>query len=135
MIVKGEQLLIIGLCITGILAVCGFMKLLRSDRTLIILTVLTIPIGVFGLCLIGDNTEMVNGNGATTLVSPFIYITSYALLRMLYKRIYKMEPTYERFSWYDAEEGRKQNWLDVTVHILPMLLGFIVPIIIEEIIN
>jgi hypothetical protein len=135
MTLTGEQLLIIGLCITGILVVCGFMKLLRSDRTLIVLTILTIPIGVFGLYLRGDNTEMVNGNGSTYMISPFVYVTSFALLRMLFKSIYKMEPTYERFSWFDAEEGRKQNWLDVTVHIVPMLLSFVVPILIDKIIK
>lgn len=128
----GENIMMIGLILTGILVVCGFMKLLRSNKTLIIITILTIPIAVLGLFMRGKETEMVNGNGAKFLISPFIYITSFALLRMLFKNIYKMEPTYEKHSWYDAEDGRNQNWLDLIVHILPMILSFIVPILIDK---
>jgi len=124
----GTQALIIGLILTGTLVTCGFMKLLRSNKILTVLTLVALLIGIYGLLIRGEETEMPNGNGADFLAAPFVYVVSYALLRMLYKRVYKMEPTYERYSWYDAKEGRNQNWLDVTVYILPMLLSFVVPL-------
>ena len=134
MTLTGSQILIVGLILTGVLVTCGFMKLLRSNRVLFILTPIAFIIGLYGVLIRGAQTEMVNGNGSDFLLAPFVYISSYALLRMLYRKVYKVEPTYERYSWYDAEEGRKQNWLDVTVHILPMMLSFVVPIIVGKII-
>jgi hypothetical protein len=130
----GNQILIIGLSLTVIIGTCGFMKLLRSNKTLFILSIITAVIGIYGILIRGVQTELVNGNGADFLIAPFTYITTYAFLRMLYKKIYKVEPTYARYSWYDAEEGRKQNWFDVSVYILPMMLSFVVPIIIGNLI-
>lgn len=129
----GGTLLIIGLGASGTLAIYGYLKMLRSDKLLFILTVLSAIFGIIGLGLRSEATEMVNGNGATAMISPFVYIVSYAMLRWIYKKIYKMEPTYNRSSWYDHEEGRKQNWLDVIVHIIPMILCWVVPILIDEI--
>ncbi|WP_224490964.1 hypothetical protein [Robertkochia flava] len=131
-----KQILILSLVLTGILVVLGFMKLLRSNRILLILTPISLVVGLWGMLISGVKTETINGNGAEFLIAPFVYLSSYSLLRMLYKKLYKVEPTYNRFSWYDKEEGRKQNWLDVTVHILPMVLGFFVaPIILAILFN
>ncbi len=123
---SGQQILIISLTLYGILISCGFMKLLRSDKTLLILSIVTLIIAVFGLLIRSEQTQMVNGNGATFLIAPFIYTISYLLLKKLYKFKYKIEPTYNRSSWYDSEDDRNQNLLDVTVHILPMILGVVV---------
>jgi uncharacterized membrane protein len=128
-----NQISMIAFIITAIIAVCGFMKLLRSNKVLIILLTITFPIAIFGLIIRGVNTEMVNGNAADMLLSPFIYVASYALLRLVFKRIYKMEPTYERYSWYS--DGRKQNWLDVIVHVIPLMLSFTLPFLIENILD
>ena len=126
--ISGQQILIISLILYTITVTCGFMKLLRSDKTLLTLSIVTLIIAVFGLLIRSEQTQMVNGNGATFLIAPFIYTISYLLLRKLYKFKYKIEPTYNRRSWYDSEDNRNQNLLDVTVHILPMLLGFIIPL-------
>ena len=126
--ISGQQILIISLILYTIIVTCGFMKLLLSDKTLLTLSIVTLIIAVFGLLIRSEQTQMVNGNGATFLIAPFIYTISYLLLRKLYKFKYKIEPTYNRRSWYDSEDNRNQNLLDVTVHILPMLLGFIIPL-------
>lgn len=130
-----NQISMIAFIITAIIAVCGFMKLLRSNKVLIILLTITFPIAIFGLIIRGVNTEMVNGNAANMFLSPFIYVASYTLLRLVFKRIYKMEPTYERYSWYDYSDGRKQNWLDVIVHLIPLMLSFTLPFLIENILD
>jgi len=127
-----SQISIIGFVIAAIIAVCGFMKLLRSDRVLFFLFPITLIIAVIGLIIRSDNTRMVNGNAADMLLSPFIYVASYTLLRYVYKRIYKVEPTYERYNWFDYEDGRKQNWLDVLVHLIPLMLCMTLPFVIEH---
>lgn len=48
------------------------------------------------------------------------------------KEIKKYLKNTNRSSRYDYEEGRNQNWLDVIVHIIPMILCWVVPILIDK---
>jgi hypothetical protein len=118
----------IGIIALGILSTCGFLLLLRNNKILFILFILTLIMAIIGVVIRGENTKMINGNAADNLLGPFIYICSYMLLRHLYKTINHKEPTFNRYSWHS--EGRKQNWLDVSTYITPMILGFVIPVII-----
>lgn len=128
-------LLIIGLGFTTLISVMGFMKLFRSNKTIQILLVITVLIGMIGIYFRTNLTELPHGNAADSLWGPFVYIALYGILRYLYIQIYKREPTYNKSSWYDPEDGRRQNWLDVAVYIIPMISSIGIPIIIHEMIK
>ena len=128
-----DTLFISGLILTCIVAYLGFDKKLRSSRTLTHLLIPAFIIALIGLWIRSSDTEQKGANAADALLSPLVYILCYAGLRALYKYIYNMEPTCDRYSWYDSEEGRKQNWLDVVVHIVPMLIAFVFPVAIKGI--
>jgi hypothetical protein len=111
------------------LAVCASMKLLRNDRLIkrvIISAMLFATVGFF-LEIKGD--DIGSGFAPAVFAAPLVYILSYALLRNLYKALYRVEPTYNRASWYDHEDKRRQNWFDVLVHILRWLLSLAFPFI------
>ncbi len=125
----------VGLLLTGILAIAGFLKKLRSDRTLFVLLLISIPIAVCGLLLRSPEYQMKGANAADMLLGPFFYIVMYGSLRHLYKKKYKREPTYHRASWYDPDEKRKQNALDVIVHIFPVISAVFFPVIITALLK
>ncbi len=125
----------IGTLIFGILVILGFAKKLRNDTTLIILLVVTGIIGGIGIWIRDPEYEIPKGNEADFLIMPFAYVVAYKLLRKLYKSIYKVEPTYNRSSWYDYEEGRKQNWLDLLVHIAPIIISGLTPLVIGKLLK
>jgi hypothetical protein len=104
-----------------ILYMLAFYKKLRNDRLLTILLLITLFFGGLGMILKTPEASM--------FIGPFVYIGSYGLLRYAYLNKYKIEPTYNRTSWYDADEGRKQNWLDVITFVIPIVLSFILPLI------
>ena len=120
----------VGIAITCSLAFCGFMKWMRNDRTLAVLFMVTGVLAIIGIS--GRMPENPRLNSWDGLVGPFAYVASYASLRYLYKRIYRREPTNNRGGRYDQEEGRRQNWLDVAVHVLPMMIGLSVPIMLTK---
>ncbi|MCB9164911.1 MAG: hypothetical protein H6592_15160 [Flavobacteriales bacterium] len=117
----------IGIAITCSLVFCGFMKWLRNDRLLLILVLATAVLAIIGI--VGRIPENPRLNTWDGLLGPFAYVGSYALLRHWYKKVFRREPTYQRASWYDHEEGRRLDWYDVTVHVLPMCVGLGVPVI------
>jgi hypothetical protein len=121
-----------GLIITGVIAVLGFGKKLRSDKRLAILFVITCMVAIIGLILRNEVVEHKISNPADSLICPLAYVLCYAGLRQIFKAVYKMEPTYQRYSWYDQEEGRKQNVLDVVVHVFPLMVAIFVPAIIRS---
>jgi hypothetical protein len=123
---------ITGFILVGAIALLGFGKKLRSDKRLAILFLTTCIVATIGLILRDEVVEHGTGNPAYSLISPLAYVLCYAGLRQIFKAVYKMEPTYQRYSWYDQEEGRKQNVLDVIVHILPLMVAIFVPSIIES---
>jgi hypothetical protein len=95
-------------------------KKLRNSKSLNIAALLTFPFALLGFWLTIPEAAMFAG--------AFVYVAGYACLRFLFKKIYNIEPTYNRGAWYDAEEGRKQNWFDVVVFILPLMSSMVVPI-------
>jgi uncharacterized membrane protein YfcA len=97
-----------------------FCKKLRNNKALKIAASVTFPFAVLGVLLKTPEAAMFSG--------AFAQIISYAGLRFLFKRKYNFEPTYNRMSWYDNEEGRRQNWFDVIVFVIPLILCFIVPL-------
>lgn len=113
----------IGFLIFIILPLFGLFKKLRDDKTLIVLLLVTGLITIFPIYQrILDLPYEGRLRGSDTLFLPFLYILLYGFLRMVYKKIYRREPTYYRASWYDPEDGRRQNIFDVAVFILPILL-------------
>lgn len=135
MTVKNEIVWWTGLLFTGILAIAGFLKKLRKDRTLFVLLLISIPIAVSGLLLRSPEYQMKGANGADILLGPFVYIVMYGGLRYVYKKIYKREPTYNRSSWYDPEEKREQNIMDVFAHVFPLMGAVLLPIIITAVLK
>ena len=117
----------VSLALTIIIALAGVDKRLRSDRTLLVVGVVALTIGIVGFSIRSESTGMARGNAADFLFGPFIYVISYGLLRKLYKSIYHVEPTYAWLSGYDAEDMRDVNFLDKVVYVLPLLLGMVLP--------
>ncbi|WP_271783403.1 hypothetical protein [Aquimarina algiphila] len=124
-----NTIMIISFSMTGIISVFGFMKKLRNNKLLLILLLITLLIGLFGYISSNYYIAVLSGRLSYSLFGPFIYVLSYGLLRIAYKKTFNKEPSYERYSWYDYEDGRKLNVFDLLVHIIPMLLGFILPIL------
>lgn len=127
-----EIKLLFGITLWGIFVMLGFFKKLRDDNTIIFLLLLTALIAVYPLIKIIEG-EQYSGNIRQTNIffSPFFYVSTYGLLRQLYKSIYKREPTYYRASWFDPEDNRKQNWLDVFVYIGSMTISFLLVLVIN----
>jgi hypothetical protein len=123
----------VGIAMTCCLAFCGFMKWLRNDRVLLFLLLLSGVLAIIGVS--GRMPENPRLNSWDGILGPFAYVASYASLRYLYKRIFRREPTYIRGSWYDWEEGRRQDWFDVAVHVLPMMIGLSVPIMLTKLLG
>ena len=129
------EISVVSLIITGFLAFCGFMNLLRSKSTLIILLVFTFSIAIFGMLIRNETTKMVNGNTADMLLSPLIYILTFTILRYFFKRKFNVEPTYKRHTWNDYDAGRRQNWFEVLVFALPLFLSLILRFILERVLD
>jgi hypothetical protein len=125
---------VIGLSLTGLLATFGFLKGLRNDRRIFVLTIITSMIGVLFLVLVFFGPT-IHWSTSIFMFGPFIYIATYGLLRKVFKLIYKVEPTYNRRSFYDPEDKRHQNFLDLTTHLLPLILGMLGPILLKELAN
>jgi len=98
------------------------LKKLRDNSALKIALSVTLPFAAFGVFNRTPEAAMFSG--------AFIQVISYACLRLLFKRKYHFEPTYNRSGWYDAEDGRRQNWFDVLVFIIPLMLSFVLPLVI-----
>jgi hypothetical protein len=129
--ISTETILIIGYSLTGIVFLMGVYKKLRNIFIIMVSLVACIIIAIIGFLIRSERTDMVAGNAADSFFGPLIYIITFAFLRFIYKKKYSVEPTYNRSSWYDYEEGRRQNWLDVVVHILPLLLAIVLPLLIK----
>lgn len=95
-------------------------KKLRNNHALKVATLITFPFAVLGVLLKTSESAMFSG--------AFVYIITYSALRYLFKKKYEFEPTYNQMSWYNSEDGRKQNWFDVIVFVIPIMTSFIVPL-------
>jgi hypothetical protein len=127
--ISSNSILIIGYSLTGLLFLMGLGKKLRNDNIIKISLIVSLIVAVIGFLIRSEQTKMAAGNAADSFYSPLVYIATYAGLRYLYKRRYRVEPTYNRSSWHDYKEGRRQNWLDVTVHLLPFMLALVIPML------
>jgi hypothetical protein len=107
----------IGVIPTFVLYMLVCHKKLRSDRFIRYLALITFGFAVSGIVIRVPESAF--------FASAFIYLISYAVLRKFYINKYKVEPTYNRSSWYDPEEGRQQNGLDVITFVAPIFLSFI----------
>ncbi|MEZ4738491.1 MAG: hypothetical protein R2818_03830 [Flavobacteriales bacterium] len=109
------------------------MKWLRNDRVILVLLLMSSALAIFGIVRrVPENPRLNTWDG---LLGPFAYVASYTLFRYLYERVFRREPTYDRGSWYDREEGRRQDLYDVGVHVLPMLIGLAVPVIMTKLLG
>lgn len=114
----------IGLIIWLIFTILGLFKKLRSNQAIIFSLFVSGLIAIVPIITMLDNESTAeNLNQNKGLLLPFIYVVLYGSLRMLYKRMYHREPTYYRAAWYDPEDARNQNFLDVIVYISPMILS------------
>lgn len=129
------EIMFVSMIITGSLAVCGLMNLLRAKSTLLILLPFTFLIAIIGILIRDETTKMANGNAADMLLSPLVYMLTFMILRYFYKRKYNAEPTYKRQTWNYYEAGRWQNWFEVLVFALPFFLCLILPFILERLLD
>ena len=128
MTVTLNTLFFIGCIPTGLLVLLGFAKVLRNDRLIKKIIVLALLFASLGFFIQVEDKDVGPGFAPATLAAPLVYILSYTILRFIYKSLYKVEPTYNRSSWYDHEDNRRQNWLDVFVHLFPWLFSLIFPL-------
>jgi hypothetical protein len=117
-----------GLIVTGIYACLGFYKLLRKRKWTNRLLIIAGVLASFQLLLSIIKDSLTAPILSDTLYGPITYMASYLLLRKVYMRIYKVEPTYNYGAWYDPADKRRQNWLDILVHVLPFLISITVAI-------
>ena len=127
-----NQVTVVGMALTIIVASAGLMKAYRNNKVIIVMLVVTAIIAIVGVFLMAPATMTDRATKSEWFFSPIIFISSYALLRRVYKKKYSREPTYNRTALYDAEEGRNQNSFDVVVHVLPLVFSIVLPIIISS---
>ncbi len=109
------------------------MKWLRNDTLLCWLFGGSIILAIVGIVnRVPENPRLNSWDG---LVGPLVYVSAYALLRWIYKQIYRREPTYIYVSRYDWEDRRKLDTLDYVVHVVPMLLALFTPAVLTRILG
>ena len=104
-------------------------KLMRSKKIFIIAFTISLITAITGFIISSNKNVLRIPNSYDFLYVPIVYMICYNLLRLLYIKIYNREPTYNRSSWYDPEDGRRQNWLDVIVYVIPIFVSLGFPII------
>ncbi len=119
----------IGSGITLIFFMVVYLKLHRRKHVLISLFIIGLISFLIGLKLLSNpNYKMEIGHAATAFFSPIIYISVYNSLRLIFKRITGVEPTYEFASDYDKKDKRGLSIFDYIVYILPFLIAVTVPL-------
>jgi hypothetical protein len=127
-----EIILLLSLFLFFIVGLLGIFKKLRNDKNIRILIIITVLIAIYPLKLKLENAPYFGYMRVTDcLFLPFFYVSTYGLLRLIYKRIYKREPTYYRQSWFDPEDNREQNWFDMFVYIGSMFLPIIYVVLMQ----
>ncbi len=130
-----NKILIIGLILTVISIMLISSKRFRNKKRNMALLIITILIGIAGITVRTKEFQMENFNVADFLLSPFIGVFTFLFLRKRYYLKYKTEPTFYWFSWYDPIEKRKQNWFDVAINVLPILIAVLLPVLIYYILE
>ena len=117
----------IGIGYWGILFISVCWGLLRNDKYLIIQFVLSLAALYYGLKYYPMELQTQgNSNAAGFLFSPIVFVSSYALLRIGYKKIYKFEPDLEAYSNFSNRDKRGLNFLDYVTSITPMVLSIVI---------
>ena len=125
---------ILGFILYFVVGMLGFLKKLRNDRIIFILIKSTGLISVYAIFLKIQGLPFIGRvRDSDALFLPFIYLLTYAVLRHFYKKTYNREPTYNRTSWYDSDEGRELNFFDVAVFILPPFFSILFPVLLSYI--
>lgn len=130
--IRIDPIIVFLIGIIPILIFLGFVgaKKIRQKSYCTVFLIFAAIYCLIGVFLRSDSYQLPNINGADSFFSPLAYLLSYLLLRKVYLRVYKIEPTYYRTSWYDPNEGREQNWFDLLVYVTPIFIALLVPLII-----
>lgn len=117
----------IGIAYWGVLFISVFWGLLRKDDHLIVHILISIIALYFGIKYYPMELHS-HGNKNVTgfLFSPIVFVLSYTLLRMTYKRIYNFEPDIAAYSNYSNRDHRGLNFLDYITSITPIALSAII---------
>ncbi len=129
-----NEIFILNTVLWAILSFMGMFKHLRNNQTILTLLVISALYGcvsVFVHIFISRMDDL----SSYSFWSPFVYLVLYGFLRYLYLKIYHREPTYNKASWYDPEEGRNQNTLDLLAHLLPMGVSLIFPFLVKKLLS
>jgi hypothetical protein len=127
MITTQFYMMYIGAGAWGVSILLTDLKLMRNNK---------VRMSCMGLGLMMSGTQIILAihehtftrvTNSDALHMPLFYLTVYNCLRYAYIKVYGVEPTYNKASWYDPKDGRKQNWFDVVVFFIPLLLslGFV----------
>lgn len=126
-----NEIFILNTLLCGILSFMGMFKHLRNNQTIQTLLIISAFYGFVSI-FIHVFIVWMDDLSSYSFWNPFVYIALYGVLRYLNISIYHREPTYNKASWYDPSEGRKQNTLDVLVHLLPMGVSLIFPFLVKK---
>jgi hypothetical protein len=108
----------------GVSILLTSIKLMRNKKVRISFMGLGLMMSVSQIILAIHEHTFTRVTNSDTLHLPLFYLTVYNCLRYVYVKVYGVEPTYNKASWYDHDDGRKQNWFDVVVFFVPLLLSF-----------
>ncbi|MBS7566278.1 hypothetical protein KHS38_17860 [Mucilaginibacter sp. Bleaf8] len=122
-------MLFLGCGVTCVAILMASNKVMRNNKALLGLLIVSLCMAIFQVLLSLHENTFKKPTLSDSFYSPLIYVVSYNSLRYAYVQAYGVEPTYNRSSWYDPEDGRSQNWLDVVVYAFPIFFSMGFPII------
>lgn len=105
-----------------------FYKILKNNKIYWTIFSITSIIAILGFAKIDDlKLKMVNGNAATWLFLPLLFLIYFSLLRFVFLEIYKNEPIMAGFRASSWEQGeyRKLHLGDSFFTILTLILPFL----------
>ena len=126
-----SQIFWLGSGITLIFFMMVFLKLHRKKGVLISLFIVGLISLIIGIILMSNpEFEMKKGHAATTFFGPIIYISTYQILRIIFKKQTGIEPAYEFASTYDSKDKRGLGVFDYIIFIFPFVLATAISLII-----
>ncbi len=124
---SGQILANIGTAYWGLLFLSVLWGWLRNNKILFIHLVFSSLILYFGVKYLPLNLPCQgNSNGAGFLFGPIVFVISYALLRMFYKKAFKREPDMRAYSSYSIRDNRRLNSFDYLTFFIPVMLSAII---------
>ncbi len=123
---SGAMLTIIGFAFWFGPMVLIHLGKLRNANSLSILLVIHLLLLAYGIFILDECISYAsNNNVARVLFCPFIYISLFALLRMIFWKVYELEPDMAHYSRYSRFDNRKINFFDGVVFLLPILVSIL----------